>query len=299
MDMSNPPITPALISFLKDLQIVNMNEPAMLALMMYDYLLTLADEVELVWKRPFTGITLLFLINRYFAPMEMIVLTVAFQSNWPMELYARFCVNDSRVTREQDMQQLPEYANVRNLFCRTSQQVLIEEYPVIMIIRVYALFGKSRPVLVGLILVFLAQVAVQARVLVTGVALKVPILAGCILVGRTQLFTGLWIAPLVTDGCIFFLTLWRSRIYFNRAARMPMLQLFLRDGVAYFFVIFGSNLLNVIMFLAVSAEPLRPFFAPEAQAITSIMVSRIVLNIRSFSQDAVIPLASLSRSENR
>jgi hypothetical protein len=108
-----------------------------------------------------------------------------------------------------------------------------------MILRVYALYKRDRRVLLGLSLIFLAQIAVQARVLLFGVrecsqtpviswllkyissALEFPVPTGCILIGRTSLFTGLWIAPLFTDSSIFILTLLRSREYFQQSARMP------------------------------------------------------------------------------
>ena len=38
-----------------------------------------------------------------------------------------------------------------------------------MILRVYALYGRNRAVVTGLSLVFLAQIAVQARVLLLGI----------------------------------------------------------------------------------------------------------------------------------
>lgn len=36
-----------------------------IALLFYDYFLTLPDEVRCVWKGKFTGVTVLFMINRY------------------------------------------------------------------------------------------------------------------------------------------------------------------------------------------------------------------------------------------
>ena len=38
-----------------------------LALMIYDHLLTFGDEVRIIWKNRFTGVTVIFLVNRYFS----------------------------------------------------------------------------------------------------------------------------------------------------------------------------------------------------------------------------------------
>jgi hypothetical protein len=106
-----------------------------------------------------------------------------------------------------------------------------------MILRVYALYNRDRRVLLGLLLVLLAQITVQARVLLLGVcrsvrlqlvsgsqgtslALDFPIPTGCILIGRSSLYTGLWIAPLFTDSSVFILTLLKSRQCVKQGAGM-------------------------------------------------------------------------------
>ena len=35
--------------------------------MIYDHLLTFGDEVRIIWKNRFTGVTVIFLVNRYFS----------------------------------------------------------------------------------------------------------------------------------------------------------------------------------------------------------------------------------------
>ncbi|KAI0090431.1 hypothetical protein BDY19DRAFT_940139 [Irpex rosettiformis] len=47
---------------------------ASLAVMVYDHLLTLASEIQFVWKQDFSGRTVIFFINRYFSPVMMAVL---------------------------------------------------------------------------------------------------------------------------------------------------------------------------------------------------------------------------------
>ncbi|TFK35106.1 hypothetical protein BDQ12DRAFT_635344, partial [Crucibulum laeve] len=105
---------------------------------------------------------------------------------------------------------------------------------------------------------------------------------GCILTGSSNLFPALWFAPLITDCCIFILTIWRTRYYLKRTHGTPMIQLFIRDGAIYFLAIFCINLLNtLIYFLAV--EDLKAIGASFSQLLTATLISRLVLNIRSLS----------------
>ena len=48
-------------------------------ILIYDQLITLSDEVEHVWKRKWTGATLLFFLNRYATLFKTIV---GFAINW-------------------------------------------------------------------------------------------------------------------------------------------------------------------------------------------------------------------------
>lgn len=62
------------------------------------------------------------------------------------------------------------------------------------------------------------------------------------------ILAALWGAPLVTDSCIFTLTLWRTWTYMRRHGRIPAMQILLRDGTVYFFVIFCANLMNTLIY---------------------------------------------------
>lgn len=56
--------------------------PFRVAFLAYDHLLTLPGEIELVWKRKFTGATALFILLRYFTLISKISLLVA-TFPWP------------------------------------------------------------------------------------------------------------------------------------------------------------------------------------------------------------------------
>ncbi|EIN06190.1 hypothetical protein PUNSTDRAFT_127570 [Punctularia strigosozonata HHB-11173 SS5] len=146
----------------------------------------------------------------------------------------------------------------------------------LMILRVHAIY-QNRLVAIVLSLCLAGQIILQSVVVSQGSALFEPT-GGCVLVTKTSVY---WIAPLVTECLIFILTMWRLRFYFSGGASMPAMRLFLRDGVAYFLVVFTANLINAIVFL--TAQPSRKeIFAAVSQVVTSITVSRLYLNLKGF-----------------
>ncbi|KAG8698239.1 hypothetical protein FRC09_007338 [Ceratobasidium sp. 395] len=41
--------------------------------LLYDHLLTLGDEIELIWSRPGNIVSIIFLVNRYMTPLVLVV----------------------------------------------------------------------------------------------------------------------------------------------------------------------------------------------------------------------------------
>jgi hypothetical protein len=118
----------------------------------------------------------------------------------------------------------------------TNLQLVI--HPVVMVLRTCAFYPGSRTVRIFLGIVFFVQVAFQSFASFDGIrksvswllsllcdnilpALQAPMFRGCVIIGRTDLYTALWIAPLVTDTCILLLTLWQARQYVSERSVMP------------------------------------------------------------------------------
>ncbi|KAF9547692.1 hypothetical protein CPC08DRAFT_769395 [Agrocybe pediades] len=207
-------------------------------MLIYDHLLTFSVEVERIWKPKFSGASVLFLINRYATPLQFIVIIDAFQ--------------DPIWTKD---------------FVKKSIALAI------MILRVYALYGRSNWILGFLGFLWALQIVLSSVGIKTGFAVPLP----------PGLVAAIWVTPLITDTCIFALTMWRTRAYLvRRSTGTPTLQLFMRDGFLYFFAILAANLLNMLLFFIAPAD-LRAIAASFSQLLTSTMVSRLVLNLRSLS----------------
>lgn len=175
---------------------------------------------------------------------------------------------------------------------------LVTVAEMIMILRMYGLYLGNRYVLFFLLAVLCGQVIVMGYAISTGIRVPLPPgFPGCVLTGRDSWIAGLWAAPLFTDSCIFVLTLWRTIRYKKKNIQARLMSIFLRDGTIFFFLIFGMNLMNcLIYFLAV--EDLKAMGASISQIMTAILVARLQLNIKhaNHMQSGRIPTSRISKN---
>ncbi|KAF8522545.1 hypothetical protein JB92DRAFT_3094244 [Gautieria morchelliformis] len=246
------------------LQAGKMFQLAGFVMMIYDHALTLANEVQYVWKRPLSGATILFALNRYITPLKFIVEVVAFQSPaWTKNVWA--CDHFVR-------------------FEGGGSIAITAVAESIMMLRVYAIWERDGRILAFLGCLWVIQVAFCTMALVYTERVPLPsVLVGCMLTGSLShagLFIPFWVMPLITDSAVFLLTLWRTQKFSRGHNKMALFQVLQRDGVLYFLCIFSANLLNVILFLT-AMDDLKALGAGFSQMITSLMISRLVINLRS------------------
>ncbi|KAH6899454.1 hypothetical protein BKA70DRAFT_733652 [Coprinopsis sp. MPI-PUGE-AT-0042] len=237
---------------------------AAFVMLIWDHFISFDEEVERIWKRRTSGLTILFLLNRYITPLQFIIIVTAFHHpQWTNEVCARFVA-----------------------FEGASTVAMIAICQMVMILRIYALYAQNKMVLVGLGIVWAAQIIISSVGITLGfVAPLPPGYTGCIFTSSHRFFPALWVAPLITDSIIFLMTVLRTNDYRSLIRGTPTLHIFVRDGAAYFLIIFLANLMNtLIYFLAPGA--VKAIGASFSQLITATMVSRLVLNLRSLSASA-------------
>ncbi|KAF8164768.1 hypothetical protein B0H34DRAFT_793228 [Crassisporium funariophilum] len=220
---------------------------AAFVMLVYDHALTFPEEVERIWKSKFTGATVLFLINRYVTPLQFIIIIDAFHDPiWTKSLRIEVIV-------DLDV----------NALSRLRELLLLHLW-------------------------LSANVTLSSIGVATGFAVPLPPgFVGCIFTGSNPLFPTIWVMPLITDTFIFTLTLWRTHTYFRGSSDTPVwrrrtIQVFIRDGLLYFLVIFMANLVNTLIFF-IGEPDLKAVGASFSQLITATMISRLVLNLRSLA----------------
>ncbi|KIM38016.1 hypothetical protein M413DRAFT_249734 [Hebeloma cylindrosporum] len=256
------PLTPEqLANVARNLMVAKMFSLASCVMLFYDMVITFGQEVERIWMRKFTMVTALWFLNRYLSPLGYIVIIVSFHDpSWSKEVCNRYIL-------------FPEALKIVTAFV----------IGVVFIMRIYAIYSRRLSVVLFVVCLLAAELAVKIWAFTDGTSLALPEgLVGCILVGKHhKRFVFTWIAELVFDSVVFFLTLWRTVIQ-NRSLKgntSSLINLVLRDGVIYFGVIFVANLVTVLLFLFATPN-LKAVNASFSTLITSLMVSRLILNLR-------------------
>ncbi|KAH9849633.1 hypothetical protein C2E23DRAFT_888117 [Lenzites betulinus] len=231
----------------------------------YDIAITFGDEVEKIWKQRFTGATVLWFLNRYLSPLGYIVIIVSFHDpSWSKATCQRYVL----------------YPEVLKIFTATAVGV-------IFILRLYSIYSKSNVVLYGFGALLVLELGIKIWAFTDGTMLQLPPgLVGCILTGKSSpgdriIYT--WVAELVFDSVVFFATLYRTIQLYRRTMigdAQSLITIIMRDGIMYFAAIFVSNLVTVLMFILATPD-LKVINASFSTLITSLMVSRLMLNLRS------------------
>ncbi|KAF5380188.1 hypothetical protein D9615_006187 [Tricholomella constricta] len=263
--------------------------------LIYDHFLTFHEEVERIWKRQISGAAILFLINRYFTPLQFIIIIDAFHDPiWTPALSPLAQLNVIRASLtclSHRCRRFVAFEGASTVAFVSVRPAILStpkannpKCPVVMVLRVFALYGRSIPILVFLLVLLLCQIVISSIGLSTGFAVELPpgFRVKQDFPVSTSAAASLWVTPLITNTVMFGLTLYRTRGYFVQSGLAPTLQIFLRDGVMYFLVIFVANLLNTLIYF-LAPDDLKAIGASFSQLITSTMVSRLVLNLRSSS----------------
>lgn len=245
--------------------------------LLWDHIITFDDEVAVVWSRANRRrngpLIYLFILLRYFAPLGYTVQLASYfisRKIWTTDLCARYVVFEG---------------------CMTVSALGI--VALMMMIRVYALYGRSWKILAFLGALFILQFVVQGWLLSKAVPVQHP--ANWSLPGCSMLFSdsvGAWAPasawlPVVYDAVVFALTAFKTAhvVYARaRAHAQPahgdwIMKTLLRDGSLYFFVILISNVPLMIM-ISVAEPGIKNVMAQWEFLITVTMMSRITLSLR-------------------
>jgi len=174
---------------------------------------------------------------------------------------------------------------------------------VLGLFRVYALYGQSRRVLGFLVFTSLALIAATTGSILAshyGGGKAIPTLSG--FVGCSEFTPSLggrfstiaWANALVIDTLIFSLTLYKA---FMVGRGIRLLDVIVRDGTMYFFVLFIMNLLNIFV-LRYSPPLARTSTTTLTNVLSSTLMSRLVLNLRE-QNSALLELPTTVETEHR
>lgn len=225
-------------------------------ILLHEHVLTFPLEIERIWKQPRSLASLLFCLNRYGTLCQLIVLLLAYNQAWS----ERVCGSWFR-------------------FAPGLYVISIGFAECILILRTYALYCRDKLVLLGLLVLFGAEMGVMGYCVSIATYLRLlPPFVGCIPIGRKPMGVAFYVAPLFTDTVIFVLTVVKTARYLRTNVRTALPRIVLRDGILYFVLILLINLMNVVVY-TVAPGSLRALGTSFSQVLTTILISRLQLNL--------------------
>ncbi|KAH7926616.1 hypothetical protein BV22DRAFT_345883 [Leucogyrophana mollusca] len=234
---------------------------AAVAILFYDYLLTIRLECDYVWHSRWTPVKALFFFARYSPFMDTAV----------GMLY--------RVS-----------GNLDGGTCRSFMAVEAWVYgfafqltDIVLAIRTWAVYGQSRKVaalLLGLYACTLATVIYVTFTYVKSLTFAPDFEDSCIPSQGGAILIADWIVFAIVQGVCFILMARKAYQVFKREQGSTNLyHTVLQDGVVYYAVIFLLSLLNVVV-VATQPEILDLLLTTPVRVIHSVVAGRIILHIR-------------------
>ncbi|KAG8716408.1 hypothetical protein FRC11_013391 [Ceratobasidium sp. 423] len=241
-------------------------EIASLTFVLFDHAITIDQEVERIWKSPWSLPKVLFLFNRYTGPISLLVNTTIFTNSAPYSVCQKWI----------------HFEGAAGIIAKGAAEM-------IMIFRLYALYRGSKIMLILLVLGSMCNLTTMS-VLMQLALERITIFErpgswykGCHPVGLPKWFWGYYISPLIFETILLLLTLYKTVGHIrSKVTHTPVIQLFVRDGVGYFAVMFCTLLSNAIIWLLAPPGLLEAGIG-FAIAVPTVTASRILLNLRGLS----------------
>ncbi|KAF8308398.1 hypothetical protein DL93DRAFT_2159055 [Clavulina sp. PMI_390] len=236
---------------------------ASVSVLVYDYFLTLNDEMRFIWKLRLSPVKILFLVNRYATPVALCFSIVELSG------FFEFNIQVCQLT----------------LFGGGIVLILLSStWNWLMAIRVHALYSLN-PKLKWLLAIYLASstitslaLSIQKMVPLARTALVIRDMRVCVpSVPLPSYYWNLWVPALVFETTMFSMAIWKL-ITMHKLLKYQLLQLLTRDALLYFASLTILRIVNIIQF----AGP-NPYKVHEAVflyiGLGSTLVSRMVLNL--------------------
>ncbi|KAI0799751.1 hypothetical protein BC629DRAFT_1591903 [Irpex lacteus] len=240
---------------------VSYSEVASVTILAWDVLIMFSDEVELIWKQRWTPAKALYLLARY--------LPLGFQ-------LALLAINTDGTT---GLHFTGEQCRKWMIFQAIVLQMVITTVDIILIMRLFALYNKSRLLLILLSTTFLAEITYLSYNLAT-VTPRLGFAEDCFVRSSPPSFIIYWIVSLVFETLLFVLTLIKfAKAMMDGWGKRPVMQEFVRDGTWAYALIFVTMVINSALYKSVHS-PLAGICFTWLQSVLSFAGSRLILSPR-------------------
>ncbi|KAI6001156.1 hypothetical protein EDD15DRAFT_2361519 [Pisolithus albus] len=260
--MSGPfEITPA---FIYDVWIQRAAVAAGYTLLLYDYFLTLGDEVEYIWKAPWTPVKSVYLANRYAMLLGQTIICI--QETGIVAAVAGGC---------------RAYA----IFLGVYTLVSLETAHVLVVFRAWAICGGNRLILRSVAIGYLAclvslVVAVAKEDDFSNFEHNVNFVCYEPAPDRAWLF---YFGSLVVDSLFFCMTmsgLWSYRKSFSRGTSLDLIKALTRDVTIFYIVSVCYDVLGIVSMTTYQNRPIAFAVTAIMTPVLAICCQRVVHDLR-------------------
>lgn len=238
----------------------------------WEHCITFREEVDLIWRSQWSLVNVLFLVIRYMTLSIRIVELVFYTNVFGL------------------IRPTPSNCVAWLRFEAAAGQILFFSVEIVLIMRVFAFYGRKWMLLFGVFALFALENA--ARITILGITIpKILIVpsplppnlhaGACLIVADPPLFSNYWVPGLIFESILFLLVMVRFvQTKLHAELDSPhVLVVFVRDGAWAFTVIFAVLLWNTLSF---ELTPVKGDVALTwLYSVLGCCGSRLVLNLRS------------------
>lgn len=246
---------------------VNYSMFASLAFLFYDHVLSFDAEKEYIWNQRLSFGKVLFILNRYFGPLTIMINIFVYTSK---SVTVKFCEGF-------------------HWWETTSEAIAVLTAEVILVTRIYAVYDRNKKLLIILAGCFLAEIASTLVLVDLGLPRGIPRpyseLSGCYVTNPPALYFMTWIPALTFETFLCLLMLYKAWMTYKGEHTSSLLRLIIRDSILYFLTMFVTLLVNCLIW-AFGSENILEIALGWAVAMPCTLGSRLLLNMRArYSQE--------------
>jgi hypothetical protein len=246
---------------------------SMLMLLCYEYCILFAQEVAYVWNSKWTIIKVLYLFSRYSPFIDTIIAV------------------EEKLNASTGPQSCSHMLQFNTIFAGVG----IGISDLILIIRTYAVYQRSRKILILLVILWsvIGIANIASAVYWIDSFSQTPIspvsgVSSCALVGESRMGLINYISFLAGETVICLMTMWQGYLHRHNFDMKPfhpgsrLAQTFYRDGVFFYLALLPITLGNVLVLIFLPAD-LQILDTP-LRVMHSILCCRLVIHIREVGQ---------------
>ncbi|KAJ7126672.1 hypothetical protein C8R44DRAFT_103318 [Mycena epipterygia] len=290
-----------LLQLIADTQTTNYLVAASLTLAVIEHVATFGDEFQLIWKGPLRISNAIYIwvrrassvvgasIDRRRCDIVRLLLWLFIQLVRSVSIsimqYLDFHVALlSHVARSQVG---PRTCQSFLLAKAVTSSLIVVTADIILVLRVWVLYGRPKTLLYFLLPLVTVEIITM---IIVGVFTILPLreyfhigpaILGCYSLNVPRYFTFYAVPITATSFTMFMMTLYKCgrTLLDNRAARLPIITLFLRDGLFWFLAIFAINVAELLVWARGRPGLAQVTVAP-GTVLNTVIGTRILLNLK-------------------